>query len=163
MDTLKFTESLIKGRIAETIFEMMFGHLEGYSLAHFGIEYTSPTLINQEIRQGNRELLDRIGDTPDFVEVDSQNKVTLVEVKYRKSINPERVKEIAEKVSAHWPEAALFLVTPEAFYFDRVTEIIQKGGVISSLSPVLVSQETQQEYLGLLKRFGLKDVANGRQ
>lgn len=155
MNDLDFTESLIKGRIAETIFEMMFGHLEGFKLKHFGIEYTSPDLISKNIREENKVVIDKIGGTPDFLEIDKNNKVTLVEVKYRKNISPEYTLQIATKINHYWGEASLFLASPEGFYFDSITNIISSHGAIHPLSPDLIPTEIQQQYLGLLTKFNL--------
>jgi hypothetical protein len=152
--TIQFTEQLIKGRIVETIFEMMFGNLEGCKLSRYGIEYTSPDLLKKDVRFANVELLEKLGNSPDFVFI-KNNNITFVEVKYRHQFVDENVFNIVLPLIKNWDQAWLFLASNSGFYFDSVLEIYKNQGVIKPLSPDLIPLETQKEYLEILNKFGL--------
>jgi hypothetical protein len=153
-EDIKFCKSLIKGRIAEIIFEMMFRHTNKFKLIHFGYELTAPELTTKEMHSAvNKVTLESILHTPDYIEIDKENKASLVEVKYRKSINPEKAKLMAEAITKNWPEAWLFIATPQGFYFDQAKSIIKENGSIHLLSNDLVDKQTQEEYLKVLNEF----------
>lgn len=151
-----FTYKLIKGKIAEIIFEMMFRHTGKYKILHFGYEYNFPELVSKDIHNhNNEEVLKSISTAPDFIEVDNDDKVTLVEVKYRSELDGENHKEIAEKLLEKWPESWLFIVTKNRFLFDSAKEVVARGGFVQPLSTELISKEDQDQYLNILRKFNL--------
>lgn len=151
-----FTYKLIKGKIAEIIFEMMFRHAGKYKLLHFGYEYNFPELVTKNIHNhDNDKVLKSISTAPDFIEVDENDKVKLVEVKYRAELDGENYKEIAEKLLEKWPEAWLFIATKNKFLFDSVKEIVARDGFVQQLSTSIVAQEDQERYLDILHKFNL--------
>jgi hypothetical protein len=83
MDQLNFTRNLLKGKIAETIFEQMFRRLGKFDIVPLGYEHTTPELAQYQHLNHVKQVLDNIRNVPDFALV-SQNKgsVYLVEVKY---------------------------------------------------------------------------------
>jgi hypothetical protein len=152
---IEFTQKLIKGKITETIFEMMFRHTGKYKLLHFGYEYNYPELITKEVHNHNNEaVLDSLRTAPDFIEVDDQNRVTLVEVKYRREIDGQNYMEIANSLLDKWPEAWVFIATQKGFLFDSAKNIITSG-FIGPLSTDLVSLESQSAYLDIMHQFNL--------
>ncbi len=52
-----------------------------------------------------------------------------------------------------WKPSFLFLATPEVFYFDKVSTIIQNGGVMGKLSYPQITDALQEKYLELLNQF----------
>jgi hypothetical protein len=79
--------------------------------------------------------------------------VVFVDVKYRKTLQPHRVLELANKVEQTWPGAWLFLATQDGFCFAPCAEIQERQGHIPSLPKTWVSQSLQNEYLDLLREF----------
>ena len=62
--------------------------------------------------------MENIRNTPDFILLKPDHTdVRFVDVKYRKTIQPLRVLELADKVERKWPGAWLFLATQEGFFF----------------------------------------------
>lgn len=79
-----FTESMIKGRIAETLIEELFLKLK-YNVFRYGMENTVPGIMN--LLKGVRgDVANDIRRMPDFVvQNPNTNKVYFVEVKFRTS------------------------------------------------------------------------------
>lgn len=77
-----YKESMIKGRIAETLIEELFLSLD-YSVFRYGMENTVPGIMN--LLKGVRsDVATNIRRMPDFV-IQKNNEVFFVEVKFRKS------------------------------------------------------------------------------
>ncbi|MDG6244229.1 MAG: hypothetical protein QCH31_07545 [Methanolobus sp.] len=77
-----FKESMIKGRIAETLIEELFLSLD-YSVFRYGMENTVPGIMN--LLKGVRsDVATNIRRMPDFV-IQKNNHVFFIEVKFRKS------------------------------------------------------------------------------
>lgn len=156
MNDYLFARNLIKGRIAETIFELMFQSVNQYKLIRFGYEHTAPDLVSHSLHtDNNKAVLDSISDSPDYIEIDSQNRITLVEVKYHKQLKDieNRVLTDAQDIIDRWPEAWLFVVTPEGFFFDSAQNAIENNGFIKPLSPDTIPQERQAKYLEVVTEF----------
>jgi hypothetical protein len=100
------------------------------------------------------ETLENIRNRLDFILPKPDNTdVCFVDVKYRKSMQPLRVLELANKVERKWPGAWLFLATLDGFYFAPCAEIQSRQGHIPTLPTKWVSQSLQNEYLDLLREF----------
>ncbi len=80
MDT-KFSKNLIKGKIAEIIFEQMFREAGEYTIIPFGYENIMPELVNCGKSSNAKKAIKNISSSPDFALI-SRNKesVFLVEV-----------------------------------------------------------------------------------
>jgi hypothetical protein len=101
-----------------------------------------------------KETLENIRNTPDFILLKPDHTdVVFVDVKYRKTLQPLRVLELANKVERKWPDAWLFLATLDGFYFAPCAEIQERQGHIPALPTKWVSQSLQNEYLALLREF----------
>ena len=96
--SLNFSKQLIKGKIAETIFEEMFRVSEEFTIIPVGYEHTTPILAQFQHHAQIKEVLENLKSAPDFALI-SQDKsqVYLVEVKYRSSLNEASILEIAEE------------------------------------------------------------------
>ncbi|MFO0704208.1 MAG: hypothetical protein U0525_05865 [Patescibacteria group bacterium] len=84
---IDFTRNLIKGKIAETIFEQMIREVGKYTVIPFGYEHTVPTLAQYQHIARVKDVMENIKDAPDFalVSEDKQN-IYLVEVKFQKDL-----------------------------------------------------------------------------
>ena|SRR5260221_13425667 len=132
MNQNNFPENLIKGRIAETVFEQMFRQGSDFDIYPLGYEYTIPILRQFHDHpkfQQHKEIIDKIlrnfNNSPDFLFVKpDKSNLFVVEVKYLEMYNQDQVMSYAEEVNAKWDPAWLFLATKSAFYFDSCNDII---------------------------------------
>lgn len=164
-NNLKFTENLLKGKIAELIFEQMLrsarfrvGKEKGknvFTVLHFGYEHILPELAkNKAIKNNNDTTLDAIRRAPDFAVVNNETQeVSLIEVKYRTDLTKKDVLKISKNMAESWITAKLFLATPEGFYFDDIKDIIKNKGKIDKLKHPEIPTITQKEYLDILNKF----------
>lgn len=146
-----FAENLIKGKIAEVIFAQMFRDDDKYSVIPFGYENTMPELINRGASDIAKKVKENISSAPDFVLILDEREIYLVEVKYRKSLEPENLLEIATNQKAKWNPSWIFLATLDGFYFDSCSKIIDQQGAMKILG--FISKDSQRKYLKLLNRF----------
>ena len=68
--SIDFSRNLIKGRIAEVIFEQMIrerGDEEKYTIIPFGYEHTVPTLEQYRHLAEIPKIIDNIAGAPDFI------------------------------------------------------------------------------------------------
>lgn len=77
-----YKESMIKGRIAETLIEELFLSLD-YSVFRYGMENTVPGIMNL-LKGVRNDVAMNIRRMPDFV-IQKSNNVFFIEVKFRKS------------------------------------------------------------------------------
>lgn len=154
-EELKFSRNLIKGRIAEVIFEQMIRNEGRYDVIPFGYEHTVPTLAQYRHLAQIKQIMENIGDAPDFVLVSAdknRGEVYLVEVKYQTIKDIEYIKKEAGELLHRWPASWIFLATPNGFYCDLSKNIIEKGE-IKELPESWVERGRQEEYLRLLREF----------
>ena len=151
--SIQFTRELIKGRIAEVIFEQMIREEGKYTVIPFGYEHTVPTLAQYQHLPIVRQVMDNISDAPDFALIsEDKTEVYLVEVKFQKFIDVERVKSYAETLLKRWNPSWIFVATTERFYCAPCNSII-KSNTISPLSESWINLTHQAEYLHLLNEF----------
>ena len=154
MDNNSFARNLVKGKIAETIFYLLFAEAGEFTITPFGYEHTIPALAQYHRDVQLQQVLDIIRKTPNFVLVSqSKREVFFVEVKYRTNRLVEETLHIAEELSKRWHPAWLFVASPKSFYFDSCTNIINSKGDIRPLNPTWVATETQEKYCTLLSEF----------
>ncbi|MHC1576792.1 MAG: hypothetical protein ACXQTE_05500 [Methanosarcinaceae archaeon] len=136
-----FVESMIKGRIAETLIEELFLSL-GYSVFRYGMENTVPGIMN--LLKGVRsDVATNIRRMPDFVVQNPKNgKVYFIEVKFRKS---ETLK--FSDVGPEYPYENCYFVLVSKKHIKCITyQELKDGNEITSKS---------QNYLGNRKEFEL--------
>lgn len=150
-----FTKRLIKGKIAEVIFQQMFREQGGYTIIPFGYEYTVPQLSQcTNSNKQARRVIDNIKHAPDFALVSSDSQdVYLVEVKFRSVYSRERALKEATIQKERWDPSWLFYATLDGFYFDSCSSIVYNKGKAKDLSEKWVSLESQNINLELLKEF----------
>ena len=149
-----FEHKLIKGKIAETIFVLMFRDTNKFTVLHFGYEFTVPTLAQHRDTVVMKKVLSQVEKSPDFILVtENKEQVYFVEVKYRANPNKKDIYEIAQGITKRWEICHLFLVTNDGFYFSPISKVISKKGEVSKLSTNWVSRDIQNKYLELSADF----------
>jgi hypothetical protein len=151
---LNFPESLIKGKITESIFELMFREAGKFEIIPIGYEHTTPELAQYQHQVHVKQVLNNLRDAPDFALVSSDKKsVYLVEVKYRKKIDFDYLVPEAEKIHLKYNPCYFFTATPDGFYFDSCSNIISHQGFLTTMDISWVNHELQIKYLKLLNKF----------
>lgn len=150
---LTFTKNLLKGRIAETIFEQMIQNEKRYTVIPFGYEHTMPTLAQYQQLAKVKSIIQNIANAPDFLLISEDHKqIFLVEVKYQKTLNEKLLISYSKKLLDKWSDPWLFVATSNGFYCRRCKEIIAKGKTLP-LSVRWVAKERQEEYIKILNEF----------
>lgn len=150
---INFSRNLIKGKIAEVIFEQMIREEGKYTVVPFGYEHTMPTLAQYRNISEVPEVMDNIADAPDFALIsEDKTKIYLVEVKYQQNLDSEKIKECSEKLLARWKSPWIFVATPNSFFCMPCSAVI-KNNEMSPLSENWVIQERQAKYLKLMNEF----------
>lgn len=148
---LYWVDSLIKGRIAEVIFEEMMRESGRFTVIPFGYEKKTPEIANKSSTLKRNSAIDVIKKSPDFVLIDNQeHNVFLVEVKFRTNRDNKEILDIANGIYQTWKPAFLFLVTPEEFFFDSVRDVVQNNGEVKPFKHNLIPEELQNEYLKII-------------
>jgi len=149
-----FSEDLIKGKIAEVIFEQMFREAGEYTVIPFGYENIVPELTQCKKFSKAQKVIDNIRHSPDFVLISqSKESVYLVEVKYSSEFDKERIENIAKSQKSRWNPSWIFIATLSGFYFDSCSNIIKNNGEVAKLKDWLIPKDLQNKYLDLLKKF----------
>ena len=152
-----FVKHLIKGKIAEIIFEQMFRESGKFTILRSGYEYTLPELAQYQHLADVKAVMENISNAPDFILVsEDKRQVHLVEVKYRRHRNESDLKQIVEETLKRWNPSWLFIASPDGFYFAPCNAINNNDGDIYPLSSNWVEQHIQNEYLKLLNEFELE-------
>jgi DNA segregation ATPase FtsK/SpoIIIE-like protein len=151
---VEFTRLLIKGKIAETIFEQMLREMNEYTIIPFGYEHTVPTLAQYQHIAKVKQVMENIKDAPDFALVsEDKKKVHLVEVKYQATLAHDFLCEYARNLHSRWDPSWIFVATLGGFYFSPCSSIANSAGQISPLTDTWVNHTIQTEYLKLLNEF----------
>lgn len=155
MNNIKFTHSLIKGKIAEMIFAQMLRGSDAFNVIEFGYEKTIPELTHLHPKTDNTNIaIEAVRRAPDFAVLNLEtHDVSLIEVKYMNKITPSRVLQAARVMEKTWKQASLFIATPTGFYYDTVENILKKNGKIAALVHKNIPPKTQEQYLKLLNEF----------
>jgi len=154
MQYMRFEHELIKGRIAETIFEMMFRKTGKFTVLRFGYESTVPNLAQYGRSVHVQEVIDQVRKSPDFVLITENKEQTyFVEVKYRARINTQELAETATGIAERWELSYLFVVSNDGFYFSPVRRVINNCGKIERLSVKWIPDAIQKKFFALVQDF----------
>ena len=150
-----FSRNLIKGGIAEMVFERMFAEAGGYLVVPFGYEKTVNILTQID---KDKEAFENLRSMPDYVLVDKNKDeaIYIVEVKYKRSVNYDYVKKEAESIKEKgWKKVWYFLATPKSFYFATCSDLIEdpKNLEKNKLPYSMVNEELQKRFLAMLNDF----------
>lgn len=153
-DETEFAKNIIKGKIAEIVFEFMFRDAGQFTVIPFGYEYSQPEIAQNLKLLEDKGILDTLRNTPDFILISKdKTKVYFIEVKYREKLDEVEIKEIAQKIVKFWNHSWLFIATPDGFFFEPCNTIVNNGGKIGELYKSHCSKELQDKYLQLLNEF----------
>lgn len=151
---ITFSRNLVKGRIAETLFEQMLRDAGCFTILSFGYENIIPELAHRQQDIHAQETLEIIRRAPDFAVINNNtHDVSLIEVKYLMRPTPEAILLAAKRMYESWKPSYLFLATPSGFFFDKAKIIVEKNGAISPFSHPDISTDLQNKYLDLLNTF----------
>lgn len=155
MNNIHFTHELVKGKIAELIFAQMIRSTDAYTILEFGYEKTLPSLAQMHPKSpATAETMEIIKRAPDFTIINHKSKeVHLIEVKYMNKISKSRVLRAAKVIKKSWKRAALFIASPDGFYFDTVEDVIATKGEIKAFKHPKISAKIQVQYIKLLNEF----------
>lgn len=154
----RFIRNLIKGKIAEIIFEQMFRESGNYTILHSGYEYTLPELAQYQHLAEVKAVMENIRNAPDFVLISQDRKeVHLVEVKYRTHRNAKEIYEIAQETLKAWDPCWLFIASPDGFFFEPCSMVVHADGYIGPLvNEKFATPKIREEYLKFLNQFEAK-------
>lgn len=153
-DPEDFSRKLVKGRIAETLFDQMLRDAGKFTILAFGYESVLPELAHRQNDIHAQETMEIIRRAPDFAVINNKtHEVSLIEVKYMMHPRADWILRAAERMYASWRPSCLFLATPDGFFYDKASAIIEKKGVISPLNHAYIPAELQGRYLKLLNEF----------
>lgn len=153
-DPINFSKNLVKGRVAETIFEQMLRDTGCFTILSFGYENIVPELAHRYDDVRALETMEVIRSAPDFAIINNiSHKVHLIEVKYMMDPRPEWILKDAKRMYKSWKPSRLFVATPNGFLFDKASVIIKNEGKISPLKHSQIPQELQDKYTVLLNEF----------
>lgn len=153
-DPLNFSRQLIKGHIAEMIFEQMLRDAGCFTVLAFGYENILPELMHRQRDMKTEQTMEIIRRAPDFAVINNEtHDVHLIEVKYRRHLREDDLLTVAGRMYESWKPSFLFVATQDAFYFGKVADIVESGGKISPLEHKNIPKQLQEKYLELLKLF----------
>lgn len=151
---IEFSKNLIKGRIVETLFEQLLRETKQFTVLSFGYENILPELANRQKEIHIQETMEIVRRAPDFAVINNKtHDVHLIEVKYMMHPREEWILRDAKRMYDSWKPSYIFLATPHGFYFDKVSSIIDKEGIMAPLDQSLFPTELQDKYLALLNHF----------
>jgi hypothetical protein len=151
---IEFSINLIKGRIAETLFEQMLRDTGHFTILAFGYESVIPELAHRQHDIHVQETMEIIRRAPDFAVINNEShEVYLIEVKYMMRPRTEWILNDAKRMHESWKPSYLFLATPNGFFFDKASVIVEKKGIISKLNNPKISKELQEKYTKILNQF----------
>ncbi|MDO8469031.1 MAG: hypothetical protein Q7S29_04710 [Candidatus Peribacter sp.] len=154
---MEFVHELIKGKIAETIFEHMFRETHKFTVLRFGYESTVPNLA-QYRKTLPKAVIDQISTSPDFILITEDKKQAyFVEVKFRANLKQQELLKIAEKNAKKWEFSYIFLASKDGFYFSPVHRIVNNKGAIEKLPISWVPKELQKKFFKLVLEYLVND------
>jgi hypothetical protein len=153
-DSIGFSRKLVKGRIAETLFEQLLRDAGCFTILAFGYENVLPELANEQRDLKAEDTMEIIRRAPDFVVINNNNhEVYLIEVKYMMNPREDWILRDAKRMYESWKPSYLFLATPNGFFFDKAKDIVEHKGVVAKLNHPQISDELQSKYTQLLNEF----------
>ena len=155
---MKFSENIVKGRIAETIVSEMLQD-GGYFVYRFGYEGILQSLSQRGLPKMNKGDIEaeKIRTMPDFV-VMKDGDVSFIEVKFRSHNGfDEALREWGRKATKYWPEARLIVVRPDEPHFSisTVEQFAQTGELypLADDRDISIDGEIIERYEELVSKY----------
>ena len=131
----------------------MLRETKEFTVLEFGYEKVIPEIIQQGYKEDN-VMIETLKTAPDFAVINQVTReVRLIEVKYLKYFNAERILKYAERMSQSWNPSYLFVATLNGFYFNEINKVISENGNMDKLENSQITDEIQSQYLQILKDF----------
>lgn len=147
----KFKDSVIKGKLAETIVEEMFFAMD-YRVFRFGMENTLPGFMNRYFPKKG-EVAEQVRKMPDFIIV-KDSQIAFIEVKYRTNGKFDFKKHYGQR-QYPYKNAYFILVTPKHILIQKASEL-EKGKnfiYLINCKDFETDRETILEYITFCKKF----------
>ena len=126
----------------------------GFTILAFGYESVIPELAHRQHDMQAEETMEIIRRAPDFAVINNDtHDVHLIEVKYMMHISSDKVLKPATLMFESWKPSYLFVATPEGFYFDKASTIVENKGMIEPLRHKQIPADLQEKYVKLLNEF----------
>jgi len=155
---IDFSRNLIKGKIAEMIFERMFTESGEFTILRSGYEYTLPELAQYRQLPEVEKYIENVRKIPDFILIsDDRKRAFIVEVKYRTQRDDENISKIACDTLKIWNPSWLFVASPDGFFFSPCNAVKKNKGKIGQLPESWINKEIQDKYLKLMNEFKSKN------
>ena len=159
---MKFSERILKARIAETIVSEMLKEA-GYFVYRYGYEGLLQSLAQDglpRMKSGDIEA-DKVRSMPDFLVMDKMGDVSFVEVKYREKREDEELRERLGRAARYWPEAKVLITYPtEPHFLISSFPVFAKMGKLYLLENdkfIQVPQKLIWEYGKLCKKYLIRE------
>jgi hypothetical protein len=154
-DNITFTRDIIKGRIAETIFQQMVLEAGKFDPVPLGYEHSLPQLAHKAKYNARiNEITGQLRHTPDFALIEeSGDEVYLVEVKYFDKFDNDEIVDKAKNLLNNWKHSWLFIATPDGFYMDFCSDIKVNEKMENKIEKFGITYDMQRKYLEILKAF----------
>lgn len=165
-NNIEFTRDLIKGKIAEIIFEQMFREGGRFTILRSGYEYVYPELAQYYQLPYVEEYIEKIRHFPDFILISEDKKEAyVIEVKYRSDISPEEIRKTTSKCKEIQNPSWLFVASPKGFFCGPCNTILENNGKMGRLCvnpgenvKIWIEKIIQDKYLKLLKEIEIFTV-----
>lgn len=152
-------ESIIKGRIAETIVGLIFEDA-GYSVFRYGHENMPQSLIQYCLPKIGKGLpaTERILTTPTFIIIGNKNQTTFIKIKFQKDVKSGgNIKWGIEKLAYYWPETNLIIVRskPPYFLIGNVMDLFHGKKImpLKESASFIIGEDIIKKYELLVRRF----------
>ena len=157
-----FAESMLKGRMAETLFEELMRE-SGNVVYRFGYEAIVQNLVQLEGRFNRyNEVAEKIRSIPDFIVIDKKGKPVFVEVKFRWKSElhaGDYSSKLIERIEKYWGAKIVLVNCWEQPYFRVVDPPYFDKNKKLKLKPLVeesewkIDKKIYEKYENLVHRY----------
>src|SRR3989338_8971175 len=127
---------------------------KGNTVIKFGYENVDQPIKKASKSEDARAMIEIVRKAPDYAIVNEDtHNVTLVEIKYMAKRTNGKVNAIAKEIEKSWRHAALFIATPDGFFYDQVDTIIANKGAAKPFHHGKIQPKLVEQYLAMLNEF----------
>lgn len=170
VDLNNFGESMLKGRMAETLIEELLKK-SGNTVYRFGYEAIMQNLtqLKKSFDSTHSDIGDRIRSIPDFIVIDKNDKPVLLEVKYRwnAKIHENDIKRL-KLIKDYWEAKIIFVNCSEkpyirisnSPYLDKEHKLISKSLVEDTTWKI--DKSAYDEFEALIEKYLTPTLINNK-